>query len=514
TPHGDAEATFAALIAAAVGPRTLGLPLGEQLLHVAGAACAGVRPDLVLLATTKADCDAWCDGLVARDPSGIGGPGAVARDLGRALGAPAFTVSAACASGPAAIGVAARRIALGHARRVLVVGGDRVGAFVRDGFACLRALSPTRCAPFDATRDGLMLGETAAAILLVADDGGPGARLSGWGARMDANHLTGPSRDGRGLREACAQALARGGDQRTSLIVAHGTGTRYNDDAESLAYAALAPHAPVTGFKGLLGHSLGACGVTEAALALTIRRHARAPGVVGLQQVGTAGAISVLTPGGHAVAPGAILLANAGFGGIDAATVIGDEPARPLRERASDVGVRVVIDAAGWHRREGDDERHGSWSEPANDDGMPRLTAREVLGRVEATWGRMDTACRALVALGHLAGDLPEDSAVVLVSERGCAASDRAFEIARRGGQADPQRFPYTLPSTAVGEASIRLRLRGAGLALVGADDAQARDAARDLISEGAPAVLLARVEADAAPLLAWAEVWRPRPAI
>ncbi len=510
TPHGDADATFAALVAARIGSRTIDLPLAEQLQRVASEACAGVRPDLILFATTKADCDAWCDGLIAGDASGVGGPAAVARALGRRMGAPAFAVSAACASGPATLGIAARRLAVGEARSVLVVGGDRVGAFVRDGFACLRALSATSCAPFDAARDGLALGETAAAILLVADDDAPGARLSGWGARMDANHLTGPSRDGRGLREACAQALARAAIATPSLIVAHGTGTRYNDDAESLAYAALAPGVPVTGFKGLLGHSLGACGVTEAALALAIRRQAVAPGVVGLRQAGTAGAITVLTPGAHAFAGGPILLANAGFGGVDAAAVIADGRPRPMVARACAATTRVVIDAGGWRRDGGGPGQLGTWTEPANEDGLPRLTAREVIGRVDATWGRMDTACRALVALGHLAGPLPEDAAVVLVSERGCAASDRLFEIARRAGQADPQRFPYTLPSTAVGEASIRLRLRGAGLALVGADDAQARAVARDLISEGAPAVLVARVEADTAPLVAWAEVWRP----
>jgi hypothetical protein len=150
----------------------------------------------------------------------------------------------------------------------------------------------------------------------------------------------------------------------------------------------------------------------------------------------------------------------------------------------------------------------GRWQEPAASGCLPRLSARDVIGHVDATWGRMDTACRALVALGHFAGPLPEQTAIMLLSERGCAASDRLFEEQRRKGAVDPQRFPYTLPSAPVGEASIRLRLRGPGFALLGASDEQGRDVAKALLRDGAPQVLLARVEADQPPHLAWAEVW------
>jgi 3-oxoacyl-(acyl-carrier-protein) synthase len=77
---------------------------------------------------------------------------------------------------------------------------------------------------------------------------------------MDANHLTGPSRDGSGLAWPAPAPLERAQADAPALIIAHGTGTRYNDDSESLAYATPCPGVPLTALKGLIGHSLGACG--------------------------------------------------------------------------------------------------------------------------------------------------------------------------------------------------------------------------------------------------------------
>jgi hypothetical protein len=105
---------------------------------------------------------------------------------------------------------------------------------------------------------------------------------------------------------------------------------------------------------------------------------------------------------------------------------------------------------------------------------------------------------------------MPADTAVVLVTDAGCAATDRVYETDRRARGADAQRFTYTLPTTPIGEASIRLGLRGAGLALLGADEAQAEAVAADLLADGAPAVLLARVECDRAPHRAWARRLEP----
>ena len=230
---------------------------------------------------------------------------------------------------------------------------------------------------------------------------------------------------------------------------------------------------------------------------------------VGLTRQGSAGSIRVLPPGPHAIAAGPILGANAGFGGLNGAVVVGDRPA-PVRPRGGiRLASRIELGPQGWSRgRSGATIETIAWPEPGEGERLPKLSAKEILGRIDATWGRMDLACRALVTLGHLLAPLPENCAVVLVSSSGCAATDRAYEIQRRATGADPQRFPYTLPTTAIGEASIRLKLRGPGLSLHGADDAQARAVVEDLLGDGAEGVLFARIETDGDRHLAQAELW------
>ncbi len=470
SPFGGIDATLDALTRATDDPGVLDEPLPVTLARL----LAEIGPvDRVLLATTKGDLPVWADAVLAGGHAG--GPAHLARALG------GTAVSGACASGPLALGEAARLVASGRARRVAVLGGDRLAPFVHGGFAALRAIDPGRCRPFDRGRRGLRLGESAAAILVTADGDGPW--LSGWGASLDAHHLTGPARDGAGLVAACRMALDRAGIAAPAAVIAHGTGTPYNDAAEVCAYRTLCPDAPVTAWKGVLGHGLGGCGVVAVALAAAVLRDGRPlPGCAHL--VDPEPGLRLLPSGAHAHR-GPLLCASAGFGGVNGAVVIGAGAPRDLARAAPRLARRVELPCP-----------------------LGALGARAVLGRIEPTWGRMDLPCRALTALAVAAGDLPEGTAIVLLTEAGSAASDRAFEAARRLGQEDPQRFAYTLPTTAIGEASIRRRLRGTGFALMGADDAEGRACAAGLLAEGAPAVLLARVEADAPPHTAWAEVW------
>jgi len=507
---GDLDQTFHALRAgrgSAAGPLPRGLR--ATLLTLARTALRGSSADLLLLATTKAECDRWCAGLVRDEPGYAGGPGRLAQEIGTALGMPAYAVSAACASSPVACGIAGRALNHGRHERILVLAGDQIGSFIRDGFTALKALDPRGARPFDRDRAGLALGETAGAVLLSRATT-PGLHLQGWGASLDANHLTGPSRDGSGLERAVRQALRRAGDPQLGLVIGHGTGTRYNDDSESQAYARTSS-APVVAYKGLLGHSLGACGLSELALATRIVQSGIVPGTTGLSVQGCVGAITVLPPGEHPFSPAPILCANAGFGGINGVLILGDRPALAAAPRSCRRVARCWLDAQGWRTDVGGagaGQAEGAWRE-RGDDGQPKLPAPEVIGRVDPHWGRMDLACRALVAVASRLGALPGGCGIVLVTDAGCAASDRRFERERLTQGADPQRFAYTLPTTPIGEASIRLRLQGPSFALLGASDDQARACAADLLRDGATATLVARVEADGT-LLAWAELWRP----
>ncbi len=508
--HGDLESTVTALDGGNGDPAPL---LGDPLtvaLHVARAALSGDSPDQVILATTKGDLPRWRADLRASTGTGAGGPAWLATHIAAAFACPGFAVSAACASGPLALGVAARGILAGRWRRVLVIGADRIDDFISEGFAALRAIDPARCRPFDANRAGLRLGELVAAVVLEPAEIRDGLFLQGWAGGMDANHLTGPTRDGSGLARTLHAALARAAAAQPALVIAHGTGTRYNDDSESLAYRSVCPTTPVTAFKGLLGHSLGACGIAEFALASVIRRRGRTPGCANLQQAGCAGAITVLPPGVHTLAAGPLLLANAGFGGLNGAVVLGDLPAKPSSSTTTPRRASWVrLDGRGWRRERADGSaENGTWNEPGEGDTLPRLSARCVLGHVDATWGRMDLSCRALVALGHLLGPLPSASAIVLATASGSAASDRLHDQAVGVGAVDPQRFPYTLPTTPIGEASIRLGVRGPGFSVHGADPQAVRELVYDLLRDGIPGVLVAWIEADRPPHTAHAEWW------
>ena len=126
---------------------------------------------------------------------------------------------------------------------------------------------------------------------------------------------------------------------------------------------------------------------------------------------------------------------------------------------------------------------------------IPRLTARQVTGDLDPSWGRMDRASRALVALGQRLGPWPAASGMILVSDQGCIETDLRFELSRLADKPDWQAFAYTLASAPMGEASIRLKIQGPGVTLLGATDEQARASARRLLIDGAPVVLLARIE-------------------
>jgi len=172
-------------------------------------------------------------------------------------------VSNACTSGSVAIIHAARLIASGKYDHAIVTGGDIISEFVISGFQSFQALSPAPCKPFDANRSGLSLGEGVGTVILAADPEKAGSGLQvvyrGGATSNDANHISGPSRDGEGLYLSIAAALKEAGLNTSELdyISAHGTATPYNDEMESLAlnWAGL-EQTPVNSFKGYLGHTL------------------------------------------------------------------------------------------------------------------------------------------------------------------------------------------------------------------------------------------------------------------
>ncbi len=266
----------------------------------------------------------------------------LAKDLAVEFGAhgPVQTVSIACVSGLVAISQAAKVIQRGDADAMFVVGVDCLSEFVVAGFTALKALDPLGCRPFDAARAGLSPGEAGAAIVLVAEnwaadetlaphDNQPRIRICGFGGSNDANHLTGPSRDGSGLAQAIRTALsnAKLSPLEIDFIHAHGTGTPYNDAMESLALKTVFGDTcpPVSGAKGMLGHTLGAAGVIETICCVLAMENNFLPGTPRLMSPADGAPASLLCEPRFNVRLKNVLKLNTGFGGMNGALILSHE---------------------------------------------------------------------------------------------------------------------------------------------------------------------------------------------
>jgi 3-oxoacyl-[acyl-carrier-protein] synthase II len=190
-----------------------------------------------------------------------------------------YGVVSACASGAHALGSAARMIQYGDADAVLAGGAE--AALTAFGFACfnsMQALSPTGISrPFDARRDGFVMGE-GAGVLVLEEASAAKARgatilgeFVGYGSTSDAYHLTAPEPNGEPAARAIELALNDAGikSDDVSYINAHGTSTQLNDAAETAALKRAlgferAKKIPISSTKSAIGHLLGAAGAVEA----------------------------------------------------------------------------------------------------------------------------------------------------------------------------------------------------------------------------------------------------------
>ncbi|HEY1595768.1 MAG TPA: beta-ketoacyl-ACP synthase II, partial [Thermoleophilaceae bacterium] len=211
---------------------------------------------------------------------------------------PAFSTVSACAAGTDAIGTALRMIRAGDADAV-VTGGAEAGItpLAYACFGAMGALSESGISrPFDARRDGFVMGEGAGVLVLeaaeVAEERGATVlgELLGYGASADAFHLTAPEPGGGGAARAIVRALEDAGVSPSDLhyVNAHGTSTPLNDRSETDALKAalgeeLAKSIPVSSTKSAVGHLLGAAGAVEAVATLLALRDRIAPPTLGYE---------------------------------------------------------------------------------------------------------------------------------------------------------------------------------------------------------------------------------------
>ena len=255
------------------------------------------------------------------------------------LQGPNETICTACAAGTHAIGYAARLIRWGLVDAV-ATGGAEAAATVTAlaGFGNMTALSTSGVSrPFDAERDGFVMGEGAAVLILEEWDHAVerGAtilgEILGSGSNADAHHITAPSPGGVGAIACMHLALAEAGLDPSDVkqVNAHGTSTPLNDAAEAAAVTEVfgAGSVPVVSTKGVTGHALGAAGALEAAASLLSIERRLIPPTANTKVLGDEMDIDLVMGDARPWEPGPIISNNFGFGGHNGSVVIAP-PAR------------------------------------------------------------------------------------------------------------------------------------------------------------------------------------------
>ena len=252
---------------------------------------------------------------------------------------PNMTVNTACAAGASSLHVGRDLLAAGTADVVLAGGveagitGLAVSAFAQMGALSRNDDPGSASRPFDVDRDGFVMGEAAAVLVLETEEHAvrrgaqPLAELAGCGASADAFHATAPPDDGGGAVLAMRRAVEDAGVDPATIghLNAHGTSTPLNDVAEARALRAVfgdhTDRIVVTSTKGVTGHTLGAAGAVEAVYAIEALRHGLVPPTANLVNQDPEIVLDVVTGSAREVEFEAVLSTSMGFGGQNAALV-------------------------------------------------------------------------------------------------------------------------------------------------------------------------------------------------
>ncbi|MBV7433613.1 beta-ketoacyl-ACP synthase [Cardiobacteriaceae bacterium TAE3-ERU3] len=242
--------------------------------------------------------------------------------------------SCACASATQAIGYAAEAIRHGYIDTMLAGGGEELCASEAYVFDALYATSQhngapkTSPAPYDRERDGLVIGEGGAFLVLesLAHAEARGAtiyaELIGFGSNADGTHVTRP--EAATMQRCMALALANAGLEAKDIgyVNGHGTATEQGDIAETRATAALLPKTPISSQKSYFGHTLGACGAMEAWFSIEMMREELFMPTINLSTVDPrCGDLDYIKDEARAIATDYVMSNNFAFGGVNASLI-------------------------------------------------------------------------------------------------------------------------------------------------------------------------------------------------
>jgi len=242
---------------------------------------------------------------------------------------PVITISNACSASGHALAMAHDLVSAGLADAVVAAGTDAMTASMLAMIGRVTEQPTDRIRPFDVDRTGVLLGEGAAAVVVVPDGwrGPVAARLLGTGLSCDAYHETAPSLSG--ISRAIDDALKRThrSASEVDVVISHGTGTALNDVTEARAIQRVlidrgaSPH--VTGLKGALGHTSGASALMSVDVAIRCLATGQVPPVVGLERPLPEARQLRLVIGQPVRCQARVALVNSfGFGGVNAVTLI------------------------------------------------------------------------------------------------------------------------------------------------------------------------------------------------
>lgn len=314
--------------AAAPSGRTLEQELAGLLRDCLGDAPGALDDCLLILASTTLDIGELEDRISAGETFGPQLSSALAMLADRLRAdwgfAAAYTLNTACTSAANALLYGARLVASGRYRRALVVAFETPSALAMQGFAALGLVSPSgHYRPFHAERDGLLLGEAYSAVMLgLETPAAPLARLLGGFSACDTSNLTTTREDGSHIQWVMQRALDSAGlsPAEVGLVKLHGTATSANDIAEANGMQRMfgATPPPLCVLKPWLGHTLGACGLSETLLLLDALRHGPLPALDYAHET-----LLPLSGSAQALPGDALLLSNFfGFGGNNASLVL------------------------------------------------------------------------------------------------------------------------------------------------------------------------------------------------
>jgi 3-oxoacyl-(acyl-carrier-protein) synthase len=238
-----------------------------------------------------------------------------------------IVVSNACVSGVMAISVAKNMILAGKYKDAFVVAGDEISEFVISGFNSFQAIGTEICKPYDKNRDGINIGEAAAAVYITSKrdkNENFSFKILGDSAINDANHISGPSRTGDGLFASIKNAMteAQLSAEKIDFISAHGTATIYNDEMESIAFNRMnLQNIPLHSLKAYYGHCLGASGLLESIISMESALKNTLIPSKNFEETGTSQPLNIIREN-QSTEIKYILKTASGFGGCNAAIVL------------------------------------------------------------------------------------------------------------------------------------------------------------------------------------------------